>query len=60
MNKKRFETICGIVCFTGFVYLIGTVGAMEHDTITLGRGILQSITGLVVFAGAAFIGGFIG
>lgn len=51
-------TICGIACITSFLFLAGTVGALENDAITLGRGILLSIIGLAVFAGSAYIGGF--
>ncbi len=57
-RQKIFKNICSFISFLGFMFLIGTVGGMEHDTITLGQGILQSIIGLVVFAGAAYIGGF--
>lgn len=57
-RQKIFENVCNFISFLGFMFLIGTVGGMEHDTITLGQGILQSIISLVVFAGAAYIGGF--
>jgi hypothetical protein len=57
-NRKLFENVCGVISFLGFLLLIGTVGAMEHDTITIGRGILQSVICMAIFAGAAYIGGF--
>lgn len=57
-RQKIFENVCGVICFLGFMFLVGTVGAMENDTITFGKGILQSIISLAVFAGAAYIGGF--
>lgn len=58
MKQKTFETICSIVCLLGFMFMLGTVGAMEHDIISLGRGIIQSAIGLAIFAGAGYLGGF--
>ena len=52
------KNICGIACITSFLFLAGTVGALENDAITLGKGILLSIIGLAVFAGAGYLGGF--
>lgn len=61
MNKqKMIQNVCGILSFLGFMFMLGTVGAMEHDTIALGQGAIQSIIGLAVFAGAAYKGGFMG
>jgi|JMBW01.1.fsa_nt_gb hypothetical protein len=58
MKRKRYETLCGIISFIGFIYAIGSVGGMELETLTTEQGMLQSIIGLAVFAGAAYIGGF--
>lgn len=60
MKRKHKETICGIISCLGFLYLMGSVGAMGNNTMTLGQGTLHSIIGLAVFAGAAYIGGFMG
>jgi len=57
-KRKLFENICGGVSFLGFLLLMGTVGAMENDTITLGRGFLQAVICLAIFAGAAYLGGY--
>lgn len=57
-KRKLFESVCGVISFLGFLLLIGTVGAMEQDTITMGRGFLQSVICMSIFAGAAYIGGF--
>ncbi|MEN6487849.1 MAG: hypothetical protein ABFD66_03040 [Smithella sp.] len=59
MKQKAVKKICGITCFLGFMFVFGTVGALENDTITLGQGILQACIGLAVFAGAGYLGGFI-
>lgn len=58
MKKKTFTNICGIVSFLGFMFMYGTVGAMDQDTISLTQGIIQSAIGLTLFGGAAYIGGF--
>lgn len=60
MKRKHLENICGIISFLGFMYLVGSIGATEHNTMTLGQGMLHSIIGLSVFVGAAYIGGFMG
>ena len=52
------KTLWGIVCLLGFLYVAGAVGAMENDAISTGQGILQSIIGLAVFAGAGYLGWF--
>lgn len=57
-KRKLFENICGVVSFLGFLLLMGTVGAMENDNITLGRGFLQAVISLAIFAGAAYLGGY--
>jgi hypothetical protein len=57
-RQNLFEIIFGVLCFLGFMLVFGTVGAMEHETITFERGILQSSIGIVVIAGAGYLGGF--
>ena len=52
------NTLWGIVCLLGFLYVAGAVGALENDAISIGQGILHSIIGLAVFAGSAYAGGF--
>ncbi len=37
---------------------LGQLEGMELETLTTEQGMLQSIIGLAVFAGAAYIGGF--
>jgi len=58
MKRKRYETLCGVTSFIGFMFAVGSIGGMELETITLKQGTLQSLIGLAVFAGAAYIGGF--
>lgn len=58
--KKQIilKNVCGVLCFLSFMFLIGSVGAVEHNNITLGQGLLQSVISLTVFAAAAYTGGF--
>jgi uncharacterized membrane protein YciS (DUF1049 family) len=53
------KSIYGIICLLGFILVAGTVGAMEQDTISFQQAILQSGAGLVLFAGAGKLGGFV-
>ena len=39
----------GIVCFLSFIFVLGTVGALEMDNITIGQAIFRSIVGLSIF-----------
>lgn len=50
---KIYRTICGIIAALAFLVLIGTVGALERDYITLERGIYQIVIALPMFAFAA-------
>lgn len=58
MARKRFRTICGVVCFLGVVLMLSTAGESDHGSITVGRTIIQLIVGLAMFAGGGFLGGF--
>lgn len=59
--KKQIilKNVCGVLCFLSFILLIGTVGAVEHNNITLGQGLLQSVISLLVFLAGGYIGGFL-
>lgn len=57
-KRNKLRTFFGIICFLGFLFTLGTVGAMELETISLERGIAQAIIGLLLFAGAGYLGGF--
>lgn len=59
MKRRTAKRIWGVICFLGLMLVLGTVGAMENESITLVQGLVQSGIGLVAFAGAAYIGGFL-
>lgn len=57
--QKIFRMACGIVMAGGFLLLIGTAGASDQNLIPFGQIVGQSIAGLLLFAGAGTLGGFI-
>lgn len=57
-RRKRFKTACGIVCVLGFLLMLGTAGASDFNEISFCRALIQSVISLVMFAGGAFMGGF--
>lgn len=59
MRKRIFKNACGLACIMGLLLMFGSVGSMELDKLPLSQGILQSITGLAVTAGAGYLGGFL-
>lgn len=58
MKRKIVKTICAFICAMGFLVTIGSVGSVETGMLTLGRGLIQAVIGLVLFSGAGFLGGF--
>lgn len=43
------KRIFGILAFLSFMFLLGTVGAVEQDMVALGTGTIRMIFGLVGF-----------
>ena len=63
LRKKRLalvkRRVCGTIAFISFFFLLGSVGAVEQDTISLAQGTAQMA--LSLGAGALFVwmaGGF--
>ena len=50
------QNICCIIALSGFILMLGSVGALEQNAITFCRCIMQSAIGLLLFAVGAFIG----
>ena len=46
---KQFRKICGTLAFLSFFYLLGVVGEVEQDTMTLGAGMVRMGIGLGCF-----------
>jgi len=54
--KKLF----GVLAFLMLVYIIGSAGALDQNTVSLGRGILQMFAGMIVFALLCWLAGGFG
>lgn len=48
--KKILKHISPFIFIAGFVIILGAVGAMEMETISMGTGVLRSIGGMVLMA----------
>lgn len=59
MAHKRFQHICGIAAAFGFLLLLGTAGGSDCDTLTLEQILKNSVTGLVLFIGGLWMGGYL-
>jgi hypothetical protein len=59
MKRKTKRTVYGITCILGFLFMVGSFGSMDFNTISLEQGVLQCVIGLVIFAVAGKLGGFI-
>ena len=55
-KNKIAQNIYCIIALSGFILMLGSVGALEQNVITFGRCIMQSAIGLLLFAVGAFIG----
>lgn len=59
MAHKRFQHICGIVALFGFLLLLGTAGGSDCDTLTFEQITKYSTTGLALFVGGLWMGGYL-
>lgn len=57
MKSKTRQNAGGLIFFLGILFLMGTSGAVDQDSITLGQGIAQSVTALAMMLGGAALGG---
>ncbi|MDR1158334.1 MAG: hypothetical protein LBK75_08565 [Oscillospiraceae bacterium] len=59
MTKKRFlEVACAVAAGSGLVILLGTAGASDAGgSISLQQVAVRAAVGLVMFAGAGYLGG---
>ena len=52
---RRLSDIFAILSGVGVVFVLGSVGALECDNVSLMRGIVQIAVGLAVFIGGAWV-----
>lgn len=57
-TNRSLVPLSGLICVIGLFILLGSVGSMELDTISIEQGIVQSLIGYTMFAGGAYWGGF--
>lgn len=59
LQNKVLKNIFGVLAFLSFFMIIGTTGALEHDTITFTQSIVQgSISMLCFYLFAKLAGAF--
>lgn len=46
--RRRIRTACGVVGFLSFFYLMGIVGGLEQDMLTIKQAIIHSVVALAV------------
>lgn len=58
-RRKRTNRVLGVIGFLGFFLLLGTVGALECDTIGIAQFWKQALIGLGMFGGAVILFNYI-
>lgn len=56
---KIASVLCGIIAVLGFIYMLGSIGALDNDSIGLAQGFKQCLLGVVALAGGAFGAGLL-
>ena len=56
-KRKIFKRICGTVAILGFLIMLGTAGASDVGYISIGRIVVQTGVGMMMFIGGAYLGG---
>lgn len=55
--RRRIRTACGIAGFLSFFYLLGTVGGLEQEMITIKQAIIHGAIAIGIMAASIEIGG---
>lgn len=55
VNVKK-KTISILLIVIGIILMIGSIGAAECDTISIHQFLIQSLMGLIIMLGGAYIG----
>ncbi len=56
MKKKLLEIVLWIMGLSGFFLLMGGVGGIEIDSMSLGNGTITATIGLIILAIVVFLG----
>ena len=57
IKRRHFRTLTGSIAFVMFLLLIGTVGAVECDTLPLFKGTIRSIIFLALWVLFTYLAG---
>jgi hypothetical protein len=57
IKRKLFRTLSGLIAFVMFLLIIGTVGAVERDTVPLTEGMIRAFTLMVLWVLFAYLAG---
>ena len=56
MAKERIvKTITAIIAIAGLLLMLGSVGALETDSVTFTKGAIQLVIGLTAFIGGTLV-----
>jgi len=59
MKTKTKRRICATVSLSGLLFAIGSIGGIELGLSSLGQGTVNAFIGAILFAAAAYKGGYI-
>lgn len=54
---KIVKAICATLFLVGMLVVVGSVGAIECDTVGIAQGLMQAVGGIAIVAVSGFIGG---
>ena len=58
-TTERIRDTLAAISFCGIMLAIGSAGAVDCDTIPLWQGAAQAALGLAMFAGSAYVRGYV-
>lgn len=56
---KIASVLCGIIAVLGFIYMLGSIGALDNNSIGMAQGFKQCLLGVVALAGGALGAGLL-
>lgn len=52
------QKICAAVAMASFIFILGTAGALDCDSITFNQAAIRTVSAIMIFTGSVYIGGF--
>ena len=56
---KIASIVCGVIAVLGFIYVLGSVGALDNDSISIAQGFKQCLIGVVALVGGSLGAGLL-